>query len=838
LIGKTLAHYEIIGLLGKGGMGEVYRARDAKLDRDVAIKVLPEVLAHDKELLARFGREAKLLASLNHQNIAGIHELGVDGGTRFLVMELVEGPGLDEHLSAGQMEMDEILALFGQLAEALEFAHERGVIHRDLKPANVKISNDGPVKILDFGLAKALETQAESTMLEDGTIVLGSDSSVLETAEGRILGTPAYMSPEQTRGHEVDKRTDIWAFGCCLYEALTGQRPFQGPTATDVMAEIVKSDPEWDLLPAETPARVRVLLWRCLQKNPRRRLRDIGEARLELSGDVTDPSGVLPSLGTTAYAEGFSRRTIFTACGITLVLGSLVAGLVTRSLLTTASDEGAVARPVKRFEIDIGRAEPLQMMKISAEVAISPDGKRIAYTANVDGAKRLYVRKLEATESVALPGTENCWHPFFSPDGKWIAYFVPGSPASRQGRLMKIAVDDGTPLDLCHAFPPAGGAWLEDGTIVFTSQDEELDLSADPFRAHLFSVSESGGTPERLVKADLEERGELTHVLPKAAIGENFFLFATVDHEGMQYASMFDLESRRHEILLENAFGAQYASSGHLVFLRNGALWAAEFDLESKSVGEPAVVQPGVQMNAEAGATPFALSREGSLVYPPTVVEEKPDRTLVWVDHDGREETIAVAPARYWWPRVSPDGSRVAMSIQTSSGENEDIWIHSFERARSMTRFTFDPGLDSHPLWSPNSLYLYFTSDRRGSGDLFRRRADGANAVQTIWSSPRYAKSRTTGTSWNCVFPLPNKARRAMRTYTLCWIRSSTRAVRSCPPTANGWPTTPTKRTPLRCSCAPIRMCRMPAGRYQRRAVSIPPGRPTAARSTIATVAR
>jgi serine/threonine-protein kinase len=280
------------------------------------------------------------------------------------------------------------------------------------------------------------------------------------------------------------------------------------------------------------------------------------------------------------------------------------------------------------------------MLDISAEVAISPDGERIAYTANLDGAKRLYVRELDETESMALAGTENAWHPFFSPDGEWIAFLVPGSPASRQGRLMKISVEGGAPLDLCHAFPPAGGAWLEDGTIVFTSQDEELDLARDPFLSHLFSVSENGGTPRRLVRVDTEAEGDLTHVLPKAAIGEDFFLFTTVDQQYVRHASIFDLETRTHETLLEDAIGAQYASSGHLVFLRDGALWAASFDPGSRIVGQPAIVQPGVQMKEGAAAMPFAVSREGSLIYPPTAVDEKPDRRLVWVDHDGREETV------------------------------------------------------------------------------------------------------------------------------------------------------------------------------------------------------
>jgi serine/threonine protein kinase len=401
LIGETLAHYEITALLGKGGMGEVYRASDTKLRREVAIKVLPEVLAGDKDLLARFEREAHLLASLNHPNIAGIHELDHEEGTHFLVMELVEGPGLDVLLAREPMAVDDVMSLFAQLAEALEYAHERGIIHRDLKPANIKLDSDGKAKILDFGLGKAFDHGAVSIGPHDGTVAIGSEPASLQTAEGRILGTPAYMSPEQARGQPMDKRTDIWAFGCCLYEALAGQRPFRGDTATDLLAEIVKSDPEWDSLPAGTPARMRVLLWRCLQKDQKRRLRDIGEARLELSGEGSDPSGILPSLGTEMVPGTVGRRATIIASAVALVCGAIIASVATFSTMRPASIssmEASLGRPVKRFEIDIGRTEPLQMLEVSAEVTISPNGERVAYTVSSGGVRQLYLHELDKNE--------------------------------------------------------------------------------------------------------------------------------------------------------------------------------------------------------------------------------------------------------------------------------------------------------------------------------------------------------------------------------------------------------------------------------------------------------
>jgi len=736
MIGNTLGHYEIVGLLGKGGMGEVYRARDSKLDREVAIKILPDVLAADPERLARFSREAKLLAAFNHPNIAGIYELGEYAGTHFLVLELVEGPDLDQLLASGTLDMDEILLLFGQLAEALEYAHERGVVHRDLKPANIKITGEGKVKVLDFGLGKATENSAISPGYGSGTIAMDTseEEGSLQTAEGRILGTPAYMSPEQARGQAVDKRTDIWAFGCCLYEALTGSRTFRGATATDLLAEILKSDPDWSQLPGNTPARIRVLLWRCLQKDPRRRLRDIGEARIELSGEWSEASGSLPVPGSTLVPH-VSRRAMFVATAVALVGGAVIAGVATWFLSRnhTAGSPSAL-RPVARFEIDIGRTTPLFMQNVPAEVAISPDGRRIAYTADEDGVRKLYLRDLDKTQSEPVPGTRNAWRPFFSPDGEWIGFFVPGPPSAGTGKLMKVSLDGRTPVELCNAFPPIGATWLSDDSIVFTGQDSSLNLEMSPFLSQLYRVSAGGGAAERLTRAEGKARGEWSHFLPRANPGEDFFLFTILGPEGRLSAALFDLNTGEHRTILEDALGAQYVDPGYIVFARGDALWAATFDPGSQVVGEPVVVQSGVHVDTSSDTAPFAVSGEGSLVFVPVETAQEPLRALVWVDHDGREETIAVPPGRYWWPRVSPDGSRVAMSIQDG---NEDIWIHQFARPQSMTRVTFDPGVDTTPLWSPDSRYLYFASLRTGSGDLFRRRADGTGTVETIWGGPQ-----------------------------------------------------------------------------------------------------
>jgi len=348
MIGQTISHYRITEKLGEGGMGVVYRARDTKLGRDVAVKVLPEAFARDSDRLARFEREAKLLASLDHSNIASIFELQEADGVRFLVMQLVEGQTLADRIAAGPIPIDETLLLFAQIAEGLESAHEHGVIHRDLKPANIKITEEGQVKILDFGLAKAFETKTPSSLSTGETLTLDSERDALSTGEGKVLGTPAYMSPEQGSGRKVDKRADIWAFGCCLYEALTGLRPFQGSNATELMADIIKGEPQWDALPKETPARVRVLLWRCLQKNPQRRLRDIGEARFEIGETSSDPSGAVPALGPTVDKPGINRPQL-----ITSVLAAVALSVLATSLVVWNLSPGPVPEPepVRRYSI-------------------------------------------------------------------------------------------------------------------------------------------------------------------------------------------------------------------------------------------------------------------------------------------------------------------------------------------------------------------------------------------------------------------------------------------------------------------------------------------------------
>ena len=471
-VGQELGNFRITGVLGAGGMGEVYRARDLKLDRDVALKVLPDVFASDKVRLTRFEREAKLLAALSHPNVAGIHDFGEANGTHFLVMELVEGKTLQDRLDDGAMSIDDALPIFVQIAEALETAHEHGIVHRDLKPANVKVTDDGRVKVLDFGLAKALEDETQNPALET-TQSDESDPSVV-TGEGNVLGTPAYMAPEQASGKSIDKRTDIWAYGCCLFESLAGNRPFQGSNATELLADIIKGEPDWDALPAETPNRVRILLWRCLQKDARLRLRDIGEARFELSNAGSD-SGVGAVLGSTTEPTDQRRRNVLSLFMV-FVLGTIASAIVTRAFLSPPQ-QSEVARSV--FDVTDDRVTGLNVFDYigyrSSALAISPDGSRIAYVADTGDGSQIYVRDLDRFRGQPLAGTEGGVQPFFSPNGSSIGFFT-------RGELKTVSLHGGTPRHNLRMSEPVW--WMlgrDDGQDLFCRERRTSRLDC-PFR--------------------------------------------------------------------------------------------------------------------------------------------------------------------------------------------------------------------------------------------------------------------------------------------------------------------------------------------------------------------
>ena len=682
--GTRLGHYEILAPLGVGGMGEVYRAHDTKLGRDVAIKVLHEAFSRDKERLARFEREARLLAQLNHANIATLYGLEESDGQPFLVMELVEGETLAERIARGPIPLDEAIPLFIEIADGLEAAHEKGIIHRDLKPANIKISPDGKPKILDFGLAKAfaLEDDPAAEMSQSPTLTRG-------TALGVIMGTAAYMSPEQARGKKLDKRTDVWAFACCLYEALTGRKVFEAEDVSLTLAEVMKSELQWDALPSDVPPLLLVFLKRCLDKDPKHRLRDIGDVRLAMEGAFeSDASQARPVSQPVGMAA---------AAALTL---SVITGLAVWSL----SQSDPTPRPVARFSLSLPPGVSLTGTGRNV-LALSSDGTRLVYSAN----EQLYLRALDQTEATPVRGTEGgARSPFFSPDGEWVGFWV-------AGELKKVAIRGGAPVRLCEAQNPYGASWSADDTILFGQ------------RRGILSVSANGGTPEVIILLEgAAEVGHGPHILP----GQKTVLFTLGDGLNWNDAQIVvhSLETGERKVLIAGGRDARYLATGHLVYVLEGTLLAVPFDAGRLEVtGGPVPVVEGIRTPVTAsGAAQLSLSETGSLVY--VVAGRREERTLVWVDRQGKEEALTAEPRAYVYPRLSPDGSRLALEVRD---QETDIWVWDFVPG-TLTRITFGRSRDLYPIWTPDGASVAFASNRNGVYDLYSKAADGTGAVERL----------------------------------------------------------------------------------------------------------
>ncbi len=709
MIGRTIAHYRVTEKLGEGGMGEVYRARDERLNRDVALKVLPEAFAKDAERLARFRREAQLLASLNHPNIAAIYGLEEADGVRALVLELVEGPTLAERLASGPIPLDEALEIARQVAEALEEAHERGITHRDLKPGNVKVTPDGKVKVLDFGLAKAFEGEQAAVDLSKSPTL-----SQAATQAGVLLGTAAYMSPEQAKGRPVDRRADIWAFGVVLYEMLTGKQLFQGETVSDTLASVLKTEPDWRALPKETPAPIERLLRRCLEKEPRRRLQAIGEARLLLedflAGRVEEPAGVV----TAAVAPQPAWRGIL-PWGVAAVL-ALLAGLAVWAPWQSKPSPQAV-----RLRVEISPEQPLDLGGGDvggAAAVLSPDGSKLVYVAGSEAARRLYLRPLDQMEATALSGTEGARAPFFSPDGQWIGFFT-------GNELKKVSVSGGAPLTLCETQVNRGGTWNEDGTIVF----------APHTTTGLSRISATGGTPKPITEP---KEGERSHRWPWFLLDSKHVLFI-VQEEGEDYddatIEAVNIETGERTVIHEGGTYPRYLPTGHLTFVRDGTLFAAPFDAERlKVIGVPAPFLEGVSSSDPGNGTAhYAFSHDGTLVY----VSGASTRqwTLVWVDQAGNASPLLEEPRDYRFPRFSPTSARLAFQLAQEKGmATADIWIYDLQR-EVMTRFTFDEAADFAATWSPDGEWIVFASARGGALNLYRKRSDGTGDAERLTES-------------------------------------------------------------------------------------------------------
>ncbi|MBI4264860.1 MAG: serine/threonine-protein kinase [Acidobacteria bacterium] len=721
-IGTRIGPYEITGTLGVGGMGEVYRARDPRLARDVALKVLPDLLADNPEQLARFEREAQVLAALKHPNIGAIYGLEESSGVRALVLELVEGETLADRIARGAIPVDEALPIARQIADALEAAHERGIVHRDLKPSNIKVQSDGLVKVLDFGLAKLTQAPGSGAQSQDLTGSPTVTSPAPITGAGMILGTVAYLSPEQAKGHPADKRCDIWAFGCVLYEMLTGCFAFRGDGASETLAFILTREPDWSRLPAATPPQVRRLLQRALEKDRKRRLADAGDARLEIDEAIAAASTRSISLAGTARDAAFReqdpsyvrrvwrRRTVLMSAAA-LVTGGVAVG--TAVWLTTRPEPPRVTR----LTITPTPDAALTVSANGRSVAVTPDGTRVVYTSG----SQLFVRALDELEPVALSGVAAPVHPFVSPDGAWVGFFD-------NLALHKVAITGGPPIMLCRQDGPAarGATWGPDGTIVFANNQAATGLQR---------VSADGGEITVLTRPN-RERGEADHVWPESLPGGEAILFTIESASGGPDAfeiAVLDLRTGTQRVVVQGGSHARYVSSGHLVYLAGGSLRAVPFDLQRlEVVGTPVPVLPQVRVPAVAAAD-LDVATDGTLVYVAGGTERPALSTLVWVDRQGRETAIPVPPGDYQSLELSPDGRRVVLG--GGAQRSGDISIWDLDRDL-LTRLTFDPALDWRPMWMADGRRIAFASNRAGALNIFVQPADGTGSAERLTEAP------------------------------------------------------------------------------------------------------
>ena len=711
--GSRVGPYTIVERIGAGGMGEVYKGRDSRLNRNVAIKVLHASVADNPERLARFGREAQLVAALNHPHIAQVFGLEEDG-TRALVMELVEGPTLAQRIEEGVIPLNEALAIARQIAEALEAAHDKGIIHRDLKPANIKVRPDGTVKVLDFGLAKTLDRPANAL---GGSAAMSPTVSIGTTEAGIILGTAAYMSPEQATGKPADRRSDLWAFGVVVLEMLTGRSAFSGETVSDVLASVLKSEPDWSALPPDTPASIRRLLRRCLEKEPRRRLESASDARLEIDDAVT---GAREEASDPAAAP--RRMAVPVALG--LATGAALAGLATWAWMQPDPKPAAL---VSRFSITPPPGQRLRITPFENTLALSPDGKWLVYsswetdsTARLSGTSgTLMIRPLDQLD--ARPLAPFGRSPFFSPDAGWIGFLD-----DNDFFMKKVPSSGGSPVNVCKFVGgPRGASWAEDNTIVFATGDRGTGL---------LRVSSGGGEPEVLTTPQSPEEGD--HLFPSVLPGGRGVLFTIAEAGEPQGAQVAVLDGRtsRTRTLIKGGGQAQYVATGHLVYAAAGTLRAVRFDLDTLTVlGDPIPVVENVVITPTSAAA-YTLSEQGMLAYVPGSAPAQPTRGIVWVDRKGNEQPLKVPLRPYAAARLSPDETQIALEIRD---QDNDIWIWDIAR-ETLRKLTDGPALDFSPLWTPDSRQVVYASQRGGPSNLYVQSADGRGAPRRLSKSDRY----------------------------------------------------------------------------------------------------
>ncbi len=684
-------------------MGEVYRAEHVRLGREVAVKILHELTSDNPEYKSRFEREARVLASLNHPNIATLHGLEEVGDATLLEMELVPGETLAERLERGPMPPSETLPIFKQIALALEAAHDRGIIHRDLKPSNVKVTPEGRVKVLDFGLAKALESERHESSSSNAAMFTTT------TQKGMILGTAAYMSPEHVRGKQLDRRTDIWAFGCMFYEALSGKPPFASETVSDTLAAVLREEPDWRVL-SHAPVAVQRLIKRCLKKDPTARLHDIADAGLEIEDAVAESAPLMVQVPGVEPLRLSRKRTAVTAAAALVT----VAGLVAFGFWMARRPSAPVTAPtsVSRVVVPVPAGQQVEHGGL-APLAISPDGTRLVYVAvEREGRTQLFMRPLDRFEPTAIAGTEGGSAPFFSPDGRWVGFYASGA-------LQRVSVEGGGALKICDTPAVWSATWGTDDTIVFAT-------SATP--GGLWRVPVGGTTPERLTTVDAAV-GELQHAYPQR-LPNSDVLFGVMTESGW-HLSVLSLGSKHVRALGQpgsGGAGAQYVQqTGHILFANAGGLVAVPFDAASgKAPGSPVPLLERPEVDP-SGSAAFAVSTSGTLTYIPRA-STLPVRALVLVDRAGRATVVSETRAAFSHPRLSPDGRRLAVALESENGS--DIWIYELDRGSARPLVT--GGFNRFPIWSHDGQHITFQSARSGGVSLYSKRVDGSGEPEAL----------------------------------------------------------------------------------------------------------
>ncbi len=705
MIGQTLAHYTILEKLGEGGMGEVWRAEDTRLGREVAVKVLPEAFTADPERLARFEREARLLATFNHPRIAGIYGLEDVDGQKLLIMQVAEGETLAQRIDRGPIPVDQALQISLQIVEGLEAAHEKGIVHRDLKPANITLTANNQVTILDFGLAKALESSDAASGPGSQNVSLSPTLTAQMTTVGVLLGTAAYMSPEQARGENADRRADVWAFGIVLMEMLIGKRVYAGRTLSDTLAGVLAREPEWDDLPRDTPPAVRRLLERCLEKEVGQRLQAIGEVRIAIERYLENPeaNGEVAAAG----AQPIVRR----------VLPWAVAGTMAVALALTAFlwPRGPVDEPTMRLEAKISD-DPLYV-DLGASVVLSPDGNRMVYASDGEAGRTMSVRaldQLEGTPLVTGGSSAQPYNPFFSPDGQWVGFVTPGE-------LKKVPITGGTPIALCKVNRSRGASWGPDNTIVVS-----------PTRTGgLFTVSAAGGELVPLTTLDAKN-GETAHYWPQVIPGGQVIFTTLLQGSGSADDGVIEsvsLATGERKVLHRGGGYGRWVPSGHLVYVRENTLFAMPFAVKKmEATGSPAPIVQGVTVNSSNAGAQISFSENGTLAYVSGVVGV-PEYPIMKMNRQGVVSPLWSQPGTYANPKLSPDGRRLSLTVLRDG--NWDVWVYDLEREVA-TRLTFNDGYEGDQVWSPDGQYLAFTSDQDGRENPYRKRADGSGEPERL----------------------------------------------------------------------------------------------------------